>query len=468
MILVVLPGGVRANPPIPAPIQNPNPSSPSAINAAAIAKSDPGQSGTVSQLVSIGNFSWTTFNNPNWQLTDQYEPLTDQYLTAFNGAFWINKTVGCTGAASCPVTYNVLAASTNTWHSQTFSQAPLNFYVAYSVLSLYVNWTHLNNLPNQPGFEVTRLGNWGAGNFYNWVPQGSKALVFANFTAEGWMRFGSAYVPSFFADNQLTWWVPYPAGNWYQPLTTAQSVNFGTTYPQSDYAILSSAFLFQWGTFPSDGNSYFGYEFLFTLFTQSGGNSNGTNNNTIPPCTGCGGSNPNPNSTGSPPSTTVTVSELVLQLGNTTLLSSGIWQESVVWTNLFPYNFTGEYFLESPALSTAVNVSLYVNGVPQPGFDYGIGATIVTLFSGVTTVATGTSVSFTIQYAIKSTFSFYGTLFYLGSTAVTIWNVVAVGGLVMVAFVIWWDFRNPERSRLQDGLLGSGLFVLFALAIVTL
>ncbi|MFZ3356766.1 MAG: hypothetical protein WA549_08455, partial [Thermoplasmata archaeon] len=113
-------------------------------------------------------------------------------------------------------------------------------------------------------------------------------------------------------------------------------------------------------------------------------------------------------------------------------------------------------------------VSLYVNGVPQPGFDYGIGATIVTLFSGVTTVATGTSVSFVVQYQIVSQFSFYGTLFYLGSTAVTIWNVVAVAGLVMVAFVIWWDFRNPERSRVQDGLLGSGLMVLFILAVVTL
>ena len=162
------------------------------------------------------------------------------------------------------------------------------------------------------------------------------------------------------------------------------------------------------------------------------------------------------------------IGELVLMMGNVTSAPGGGFQSSLIYTNLYAYALTCEVLLEASWLSTATNVTLYINSVPQPVFDYGVSPTLITVWSGIINVSSGSSVSFSATYHVQSMFSFYGTLFYLGSTPVNIWNIIAVGGLVTVAFVLWWDVRNPERSRLQEGLIGTALISLFAIAVVTL
>ena len=458
VLLVYLPGVTKASPAIPAPNMNPNPASSQATDAQSYAKTS--TSAYEEDTTSFYNASFSTANPPNWNLVGGHQVLKNPFkgsLTLLAGVTWINLTASCGGGNQCPGTY---ACDGQT--SPTFRTFPLTYKFTVPCLNFYLNSSApLKNQPSEPEFTILRMQNFIATNPQGWVSQKSNLLEFSNLTSFGYGMYGPSFVPTFYSDRTLTWWVPYPSGAWYQPMTTLQSVDFGTVYPQTDYAILTSSFLVQWSNFPADGTNYT-YHFLFTLITQTGQNS------TVPPCSGCGGGGSQPNNSGAPPPTVIQLNELVLQLGNLTLESGGYWQQSVIYTNTLPYNFTGEYFLESASLLTASNVSLYVNSVPQPPFVYGVGQTAVTLFSGVITVATGTSVSFVIQFQIVSQFSFYGTLFYLGSTAVTIWNIVAVGGLVTVAFVIWWDFRNPERSRLQDGLLGSGLMVLFILAVLTL
>jgi len=447
-------------------------------------------------ITSEYNSSFTTPNGNQFQLTNQFENLIQPFFSpAPPGAgviapkspsqMWINRTAGCTGVNSCPVTYNVCLGVTASgggpkcnWIAYgPYANAPPSVTTGpknVQVLGLYVNWTHTNNLANQPAFTVTRLFVELQQRFQGWIVQGSNDLGFNNVTVFNYKIFGTSFVPTYWSVRQVTWWVPYPAGNWYLAGTTFQSVDYSVTYGSSYYDTLTGAVLVQWGAFPTDYVTNYTYHYLFTLVAVAGsGGGGGGGHGCIVSCGGGGGGggtggNGSGAPPGSPPNPAPQIGELVLMLGNVTAQSGGGFLSSLIYTNLYAYNLTCEIILEASWLSTATNVTVFVNGVPLPVFDRGVSSTLITIWSGVVTIGTGTSVSFSATFQLVSSFSFYGTLFYLGSTPVNVWNIVAVGALVTTAFVIWWDIRNPARSRLQDGITGTGLFALYVLCVVTL
>lgn len=457
-------------PTAPYPLATQNPNSQPAIDVQSVSTSS--QAAYEEDDVSYYNASFTTPNGPYYLLTDFHQVLTDPFTAkSFHfqrGETWINRTAGCNGILSCQGTY---ACDGHT--SAVFQNAPQTYSFAYPCFNFYVNWTKANNLPSQPAFTVTRIHQFVVNQTQSYVTQGSNRLGYANITSYGSGMYGAGFTPSYWATYQLTWWVPYPAGNYYLAGTTFQSVDYSITYGSQYFSVLTNAFLVQWGAFPTDTATNYVYNYLFTLVLTSSGGGGGGGGGCIVNCGGGGGGggtggNGSGTPPGSPPNPSPQIGELILMLGNVTARAGGGFESSVIYTNAYAYNLSCEFILEASWLATASNVTVYVNSVPLPVFDRGVSSTLITIWAGVVTVRTGGSVAFSANYSVQSSFSFYGTLFYLGQTPVNIWNIVAVGSLVTVAFVIWWDIRNPERSRLQDGIVGTGLFALFVLAVVTL
>jgi hypothetical protein len=493
--LVLLPAGAMGQPAGP-PIANPNTGSQGAQDAHGYTNATVSATEEVFEIQL--NDSFTVPNGAQWQLTNYTEEYYDWFNAPKGGPHtiggplpgahyirattWVNLTTGCNGPNSCPVTYACDGTS-----SSAYMNAPQSWSTANPCLYFFVNFTHRDNLANEPEWEVTRivttvLTSSSTGFSFGsltWESQGRTDYGYANFSTMGFSTFcprGWAYCPysfpelfgsgGYFRVIDTYWWVPYPSGNWYLPDTTFQSRDTGVTYPQSDYAIGTGAFFAQWNAtaWGSGTDSVFN-QYLFTLTALATKTVNNTGNVS---------KNSGTNSTGAaPPVSTPQVGEVVLTLANVSALNPGEDTSNAIWIDPYAYNFTGQFFLEANWLANAANVTLFVNGQPLPPFDYSVSAAAIVVFAGIVSVTTEEGVSFVADYSPTSTFtSFYSPLAYLDGYAVNAWGVLLLIGVGASFAVVWMEVDERGRKRgqptLGHRLLVIGLAVIYGALVFAL
>jgi hypothetical protein len=449
VVVMVLPSLALGSGTTPSP--NPNPSSADGLAAIGAA------SKTTNAYSEVIKF-WYNFTPSKdvggelpWQLQNYVQVLGDNFnspLTLVTGTTWINNTEDCTASTTpCNGYY-----ACNGKNSQTFSDVPSTYTFSNPCLRFYINWSKLNTHGIQPDFKITRLLMYTYFQSESWHAQGRNALLYANVTSIGYnVLFGTIATPSFYTSMDLVWYVPYPAGNWVTASTTFTWVDTGRVFNQSLYAILATAFMVEWQGYPSGATSQTNH-YLFSLLSNGAGppptNTNNTTvNQSIP----------------RPPPQNIEVGEIALAMGNLSTTSSG-FESSVIWENLFSYNFTGTFYLEASWMATATNITLLANGQPLAAFQYVAGPTSILIFPGLLQVNSQAQIIFTATFQQVKSFSIFAPLFYFNGVAVTVADILAVfvvATFVGIAYVKLEPGRRQQWGPVADTITGVILFAIF-------
>lgn len=392
---------------------------------------------TVANLVQGYCPSYCTYTiNNTWQ---NISAPTTLAATLYFGETWVNGTGAC-GNVACPsgtvncdgIGYVLTPAASNLVGGACFGLAlswPSGTFQSPSGLQT-LNYT------------VTRLLTYVTIQKTAWTAAGMKATETASIASPSSALWTGS--PIGWQVRSASWVLPFPKGNWdYTQVSLTQLPN-QTPLASSAYAIFTQYALVQWtGGFPTTVGSSTTLQFVLTITTISGAATVTAwklTNQSYP--------------TSQPAQGSI----ITLPLGNQTFGTGGYEQLQVSWTNPYSSAYTGQYDLTSNDLATATEVNLTANGQVIPSYDYQLSGATLVIQSGVVPIANSTTVTFTVSFLPKSTWSMFSTVYVLNGFQITPIFIIGVStGLGSVLLWIAMPKIGWGRTALNDviGLVGA-------------